>query len=172
MPSRVPAVRYTEARHSSKRTSLSSAGVSWRTLMGYPSYARNRACAWPSPSPFHCVMAKIVPVVQLAAHAKGSTLYGRSYGRTSKFFQPDGFLPFRIIMGLRCARYSMLLERRILPFSGGMYESIGTNLFIQSPNNPFSTLLAFTMSVCIYFLQNQRFTKVENLLICLKVVPV
>ena len=29
---------------------------------------------------------KIVPVVQLAAHAKISTLYGRSYGRTSKFF--------------------------------------------------------------------------------------
>ena len=34
----------------------------------------------------HYVMAKIVPVVQLAAHAKSSTLYGRtvvrSYGRT------------------------------------------------------------------------------------------
>ena len=27
-------------------------------------------------------MAKIVPVVQLAAHAKSNTLYGRSYGRT------------------------------------------------------------------------------------------
>ena len=76
-----------------------------RTLMGYPSYARNRTCAWPPPSPFHCVMAKIVPVVQLAAHAKSSTLYGRSYGRTSKFFQPDGFLLFRIIMGLPCACY-------------------------------------------------------------------
>ena len=40
----------------------------------------------PSPSPFHYVMAKWVPVVQLAAHAKSSTLYGRtvvrSYGRT------------------------------------------------------------------------------------------
>ena len=82
MPSRVPAVRYTEARHSSMRTSLSSAGVSWRTLIGYPSYARNRACALPSPLPFHYVMAKIVPVVQLAAHAKSSTLYGQSYGRT------------------------------------------------------------------------------------------
>ena len=44
--------------------------------MGYPSYARNRACALPSPSPFHYVMAKIVPVVQLAAHAKSGTLYG------------------------------------------------------------------------------------------------
>ena len=103
MPSRAPAVRYTEARHSSMRTSLSSAGVSWRTLMGYPSYARNRACVLPSPSSFHCVMAKIVPVVQLAAHAKSSTLYGRSYGRTSKVFRLGGLLLFRITMGLRCA---------------------------------------------------------------------
>ena len=107
MPSRVPAVRYTEARHSSMRTSLSSAGVSWRTLTGYPSYARNRACVLPSPSSLHCVMAKIVPVVQLAAHAKSSTLYGRSYGRTSKFFRLDGLLLFRIIMGLRCARFAL-----------------------------------------------------------------
>ena len=75
MPNRVPGVNYTEAQHSSMRTSLSSAGVSWRTLIGYPSYARNRACALPSPLPFHYVMAKIVPVVQLAAHAKSSTLY-------------------------------------------------------------------------------------------------
>ena len=44
-------------------------------------------------------MAKIVPVVQLAAHAKIITLYGRSYGRTSKFFRLDGLLLFRIIMG-------------------------------------------------------------------------
>ena len=60
--------------------------VSWRTLMGYPSCARNRPCILPSPSPFHYIMAKIVPVVQLATHAKSSTLYGRtvirSYGRT------------------------------------------------------------------------------------------
>ena len=27
-------------------------------------------------------MAKIVPVVQLAMHAKSSAFYGRSYGRT------------------------------------------------------------------------------------------
>ena len=104
MPSRVPAVRYTEARHSSMRTSLSSAGVSWRTLMGYPSYARNRACALPSPSPFHYVMAKIVPMVQLTEHAKSSTLYGRSYGLKSKFFRLDELLLFRIVMGLRFAR--------------------------------------------------------------------
>ena len=75
------AVRYTDARHSNMRTLLSSAGVS-----KYPNYARNRACALLSHSPFHYVMAKIVPVVQLAAHAKSSTFYGRSYGRRSKFF--------------------------------------------------------------------------------------
>ena len=90
MPNCVPAVRYTEARHSNMRTSLSSAGISWRTLMGYLSYAGNRACALPSPSPFHYVMAQIVPVVQLAAHAKSSNLYGRSYGLKSKFFRFDG----------------------------------------------------------------------------------
>ena len=42
-----------------------------------------------SPLPFHYVMAKIVPVVQLAAHAKSNTLYGRSYGRT--VVQPNFF---------------------------------------------------------------------------------
>ena len=101
MPSHVPAVRYNEARHSSMRTLLSSAGVSRRTLMGYTSYARNRACALPSPSPFHYVTAKIVPVVQFAAHTKSSTLYGRQYGLKSKFFRLDAIL-FRIIMGLCC----------------------------------------------------------------------
>ena len=84
-------------------TSLSSASVFWRTLVGYPSYARNRACALPSPSPFHQMMAKIVTVVQLAAHAKSSTLYSRSYGVKSKFFL-DGLILFRIIMDLRRAR--------------------------------------------------------------------
>ena len=62
MPTRVSAVRYTQARHSNIRTSLSSAGVSWRILMGYPRNARNRACALSSPSPFHYVMAQIVKV--------------------------------------------------------------------------------------------------------------
>ena len=115
MLNRVPAVRYTAARRSSMHTLSSSDDVSRRTLMGYPSYARNRACALPSPSPFHYVMAKIVPVVQLAAHAKSSILYGRtvvrsygrtvvrSYGRTTKFFGLDGLLLFRIVMGLRSA---------------------------------------------------------------------
>ena len=82
MPNHVPAGRYTATRRSGMRTLSSSDGVSWRTLMGYPRYARNRACALPSPSPFHCVMAKIVSVVQLAAHAKSSTLYGRAVVRS------------------------------------------------------------------------------------------
>ena len=42
-------------------------------------------------------------VVQLAVHAKSSTLYGRSYGCTSKFFQLDGLLLFCIFMGLHSA---------------------------------------------------------------------
>ena len=77
MPNRVPAVRYAAARRSSMRILSSSDGVSWRTLTGYPSYARNRAGALPSPSPLHYIMAEIVSVVQLAAHAQSSTLYGR-----------------------------------------------------------------------------------------------
>ena len=91
MPNRVPAVRYTAARRSSMRTLSSSGGVSWCTPMWYLSYARNRACALPFPSHIHYVMAKIVPVVQLAQHAKNSTLYGRtvlrSNGHTTKFFE-------------------------------------------------------------------------------------
>ena len=79
--------------------------VSWRTLIGYPSYARNRAYALPSPLPFHYLMAKIVPVIQLAANAKSSTLYGR----TTKFFRLDGLLPFCIVMGPRSASPAMSL---------------------------------------------------------------
>ena len=47
-------------------------------------------------------------MVQLAAHAKSSTLYGRSYGRTSKFFRLDVPLLFCIIMGLRSASSAMI----------------------------------------------------------------
>ena len=43
--------------------------------MGYPSYARNRPCALPSPSLVHYEMAGIVPAMQLAAHTKSSTLH-------------------------------------------------------------------------------------------------
>ena len=92
-------------------------GVSWRTLMGYPSCAHNRPCVLPSPSPFHYIMAKIVPwyswprMLKVAPctviRSYGRTVvrsYGRtvvrSYGRTTKFFQLDGLLLFRIVMGL------------------------------------------------------------------------
>ena len=93
MPNRVPTVRYTAARLSSMRTLSSSDGVSWRILIWYPSYARNRARALPSPSPFHNVVAKIVPVVQLAAHAKSSTLYGRTVVQPN-FFGLMGYYYF------------------------------------------------------------------------------
>ena len=63
--------------------------------MGYPSYARYHACALSSPSLFHYVMAKIVPLLQLAAHAKCSTLCGRSYGVKSRFFWLDDLLQFQ-----------------------------------------------------------------------------
>ena len=49
-------------------------------------------------------MAQIMPAVQLAAHAKSSTLYGPSYGVKFKFFRLDELPLFRIIMRLRCAR--------------------------------------------------------------------
>ena len=68
--------------------------------MGYPSYARNSAYALLSPSPFHFIMAKIVPAVQLAAHAKSSTLHGQSYGLKSKYFRLDGLILFPIIMAI------------------------------------------------------------------------
>ena len=100
MPNRLLTVRYTEARRSSMRTLWSSDSVSWRTLMGYPIYARNRACALHSPSPFDYVMA----VVQLAADAKSSTLYGR----TTKFFRLDGLPLFCIVMGLRFASSAII----------------------------------------------------------------
>ena len=52
------------------------------------------------------------PVVRLTTHVKSSTLYGRSYGRKSKFFRLDGLLlPFCIIMGLRSASSAIMWRR-------------------------------------------------------------
>ena len=60
-----------------------------------------------------------MPVVQLAAHAKSSTLYVhmvirsyshtvvQSYGCTSKFFRLDRLLLFCIIMGLCSASFTI-----------------------------------------------------------------
>ena len=54
-------------------------------------------------------MAKIVPAMQLAAHAKSSSLYGGLYGVNSNFFG-HGLLLFCISMGLRCARCDIYLK--------------------------------------------------------------
>ena len=72
MSNLVLTIRCTKARYTSMRTSLLFVGVSWRTLKWYRRYARYRACAspFPLPLPFHCVKARIVPAIQLAAHAK------------------------------------------------------------------------------------------------------
>ena len=61
-----------------------------------------------SPCPCRGTDYKIVPVEQLAAYAKRSTLYGRSYGRRSKFFRLDGLLRFCIIMRLRYASSAIM----------------------------------------------------------------
>ena len=79
---RIPAVsriklKFTE--HAQKNAPLLICRCFLAHTNEYSSYTRNRTCALPSPSPFHYVMAKIVPVVQLTVHAKSSTLYGRSY---------------------------------------------------------------------------------------------
>ena len=79
MPSRVPAARFNEVRHSSMSTSLQSAGVLLTHTSGV---SKLRAQSRPRiifPLA-HYVMGKaeIVPVEQLAAHAKSSTLYGRT----------------------------------------------------------------------------------------------
>ena len=104
MPKCVPAVRCSKARHSSMRSSLWSGGVSWGTLIGYPSHVRNRTCALPSPSLFHCAMAKIMPAMQLAVHAESGTFYGSPYSVKSNFFRLYGLLLFCITMGLGCRR--------------------------------------------------------------------
>ena len=67
-------------------------------------------------------MAQIVPVVRLAAHAKSSTLYGRSCGRTvvsPNFFGLMGYdrlLLFHVIMGYaaRASRAASSAINRII----------------------------------------------------------
>ena len=51
-----------------------------------------------------------MPAVQLTTHVKSSTLYGRSYGRKSKFFRLDGLLLFCIIMGLRSSSSAIIVQ--------------------------------------------------------------
>ena len=102
MPIYVPTACCTESQHWSMHISLSSSSVSRYTLVGYPSYACNRACALLSPSPCHYAMAKLVPTVQLATHVYSKTLYSWLYGVKSKFFWLDGLILFHIIMGQCC----------------------------------------------------------------------
>ena len=49
-------------------------------------------------------------MVQLAAHAKSSTLCGWLYCCTSKFFWPVGLLIFCIIMGLHSASSAIIVS--------------------------------------------------------------
>ena len=95
----------------------------------------------PPPSPFHYVMAKIVPVVQLAAHAKSSTLYGR----TTKFFRLDGLRLFCIIMGLRWS--SAITEKAYLKIASccGFSATVTFNNKspLLTPRVNFWTLLHF-----------------------------
>ena len=74
MPNRVPVVGCTEARHSSMSTSLSSGGISRHTLMGVSELRRQSRLRVTFSLTFHYVMAKIVPVIQLAAHVNSSAL--------------------------------------------------------------------------------------------------
>ena len=131
MLKRVPTVRCPKARHSSMRTSLSSAGVSWRTLIGYPSYACNRTCGLLYPSPIYYVMAKIVPMMQLAPHAKSSILYGRSYSLNSKFFRLDGLLLFRIIMSYAARAASSATSVRHRRTLGSWFGGSAIHCLIQ-----------------------------------------
>ena len=50
-----------------------------------------------------------MPAVQLTTHVKSSILYGRSYGRKSKFFRLDALLLFCIIMGLCSASFAIMV---------------------------------------------------------------
>ena len=66
-----------------------------------------------------------MPVVRLAAHAKSSTLYSRSYGRRSEFVRLDGLLLFCIIMGLRELRYKevkVYIRQSVLMITSKMLE--------------------------------------------------
>ena len=59
--------------------------------------------------PFHLVIVKIVPAMQLAAHDKCSALCSWSYGVKSKFFRLHGLLLFCIIIATLRALRALLL---------------------------------------------------------------
>ena len=87
--------------------------------MGYPSYARNRACELSSPSPFHYVMAKIVPAVQLARMLKVAPCTDARTVVSPDFIGLMGYcvllvgkgIIFRVLLGLS--------KFHLYPFSSG-----------------------------------------------------
>ena len=60
-----------------------------------------------------CNAIRVRTPPELTTHVKSSALYGRSYGRTSKFFRLDGLLLFCIITGLRSASSAKRVCMRI-----------------------------------------------------------
>ena len=74
-----------------------------------------------------------VPTVQLTMHVKSSTLYGRLYDCTSKFFWLDGLLLFCIIMGLCSASSTITINNSANFFSLSLIKCLRSMfLFICS----------------------------------------
>ena len=84
-------------------------------------------------------MTKLMPTLQLAPHAKSSTLYGRSYGRNSKVFQLDGLLLFPISMRMWgwFAHWIITATAQILLEQLDFFEAVLTkNLFMAFKFEP------------------------------------
>ena len=92
-----------------------------------------------------------MPAVQLTTHVKSSTLYGRSYGRKSKFFRLDGLLlPFCIIMGLRSASSAIIATDREQWNSGEIY--IGLSNLTNEINELLFCYNDFFLCITTYYL--------------------
>ena len=104
--------------------------------MDYSSYAKNGACALPSPSPFHYFMAEMVPAMQLAMQAKSSTLYGRPHGLNSKCFGHGGLLPFPIIVGYAALASSSALISTDADFAPHLIHSLPILSILLLPSPP------------------------------------
>ena len=65
-------------------------------------------------------MAKIVPAMQLAAHAKSNTLFGGLYGVNSNFFSAMGYFYFVYLWGYaaRAVTSATTVSPRHLPQRG------------------------------------------------------
>ena len=92
-----------------------------------------------------------MPAVQLTTHVKSSTLYGRSYGRKSKFFRLDGLLLlFCIIMGLRSASSAIIATDREQWNSGEIY--IGLSNLTNEINELLFCYNDFFLCIMTYYL--------------------